>query len=161
VPGSDVSVVAQSLCRCTQRPRRPVVSRDRWSILRALLKRQNIHQISCGVAALLLSSTMACALAPPRVPVSDVTRAEYEQRCALCHGDSGDGRGPQATSLPVPIANWSDSAWQAKVTDDQLRQTILGGGAAAGKSSAMPPNPDLEGTPTLEEIVALIRGFER
>ena len=105
--------------------------------------------------------TMACAQTPPRVPVSDATRAEYAQRCALCHGETGDGRGAHASSLPVPVANWSDPGWQSAVSDDQLRQVIVGGGAALGKSPAMPPNPDLKDKPMLEEMVALIRGFER
>jgi mono/diheme cytochrome c family protein len=85
----------------------------------------------------------------------------YAQRCALCHGDAGDGRGPQAASLPVPVPNWSDPARQVAVSDDQLRQTIVGGGPAVGKSPAMPPNPDLKDKPVLDELVSMIRGFER
>jgi hypothetical protein len=113
------------------------------------------------VAALSLVGTIACAEAPPRVPVSDATRAEYEQRCALCHGERGDGRGAHASSLPVPVANWSNAAWQSRVSDDDLKQAIVGGGVAIGKSASMPPNPDLKSTPMLDEMVALIRGFER
>jgi hypothetical protein len=122
---------------------------------------QDCLPFRCGVAALSLFVTVACTQTPPRVPVTDATRAEYAQRCALCHGETGDGRGPHAFSLPVPVANWSDAAWQSGMSDDQLKQAILGGGAAIGKSPAMPPNPDLKDKPMLEEMVALIRGFER
>jgi hypothetical protein len=118
-------------------------------------------QIDRGVAALSLLGMMACAPSAPPVPVSDTTRAEYDQRCALCHGEQGDGRGSHAASLPVPVANWSDAAWQSRISDDHLRQAILGGGTAVGKSAAMPPNPDFQGKPMLDEMVAMIRGFER
>lgn len=49
-----------------------------------------------------------------------------------------------AAAGPVP---YTDAAWQASVKDDDLRKVIVKGGAAAGKSALMPPNPDLEAKP--------------
>lgn len=124
-----------------------------------MVYRKGFVQCCCGIAVLSLLGGMACAQAPTREPVSDGTRMAYEQRCALCHGVDGDGSGPHAASLPVRPANWTNDTVQ--LSDDQLRRVILDGGAAIGKSSAMPPNPDLQSSRTLDEMVALIRSFDR
>jgi hypothetical protein len=46
------------------------------------------------------------------------------------------------------------------VTDEQIKKTVLYGGAAVGKSPAMPANPDLDGKPELDSLVAIVRGFK-
>ncbi len=78
----------------------------------------------------------------------------------MCHGADGSGTGPAAAALEVKPRNYTDSAWQATVSDDDLAKTIVQGGAATGKSQLMPGNPDLADKPDIvREIVALIRGF--
>ncbi|HET6344418.1 MAG TPA: cytochrome c, partial [Myxococcota bacterium] len=58
--------------------------------------------------------------------------------------------------------NYSDAAWQASITDEQLKKTIVEGGAAVGKSMMMPPNPDLRDKPqVVDELVKIIRGFKK
>jgi cytochrome c1 len=42
--------------------------------------------------------------------------------------------------------------------DDQLQKVIVGGGIALGKSSAMPPNPDLSAD-QISAVIAYIRGL--
>jgi cytochrome c553 len=80
--------------------------------------------------------------------------------CAMCHGVSGAGDGPAAVNLNPKPRNYTDPAWQASVTDDQIRKTILEGGQAVGKSPMMPGQPQLKDQPeVLDNLVKMIRGF--
>ena len=80
--------------------------------------------------------------------------------CATCHGMDGTGNGPAAQSLPTKPRNYTDKAWQASVTDEDLKKTILKGGQAVGKSPMMPGNPQLESQPeVLDGLVKIIRNF--
>ena len=96
--------------------------------------------------------------------VSPVAEAQttFKTICATCHGESGLGNGPAATALNPKPRNYSDKTWQASVTDDQIKQTILMGGAAVGKSPAMPAQPQLKEKPeVVTEMVKIIRTFGR
>jgi mono/diheme cytochrome c family protein len=83
----------------------------------------------------------------------------FTSRCAPCHGESGHGDGPGAAALTPKPRNYTDVAWQRSVKDDDIRKTILYGGAAVGRSPNMPANPDLEGKPELDGLLAIVRGF--
>lgn len=87
-------------------------------------------------------------------------RAMFESICATCHGISGQGNGQAASSLPVKPRNYTDAAWQASVTDDQIKQIIIQGGQAMGKSPLMPANPELaKDTEKLDGLLKIIRAF--
>ncbi len=61
---------------------------------------------------------------------------------------------------PAP-RSLADPAWQASVTDDQIRTIIVRGGAAVGRSPSMPASPDLAGqAQVLDGLVGLIRSFK-
>jgi len=97
------------------------------------------------------------AAAQSKVPVK--ARAEaasiFTDRCAVCHGDNGDGKGPAADSLdPKPI-NFRDAKWQGSVTNEKIAQVIVYGGPAAGLSASMSANPDLKTRP--EVVAALVQ----
>lgn len=80
--------------------------------------------------------------------------------CAQCHGTDGTGNGPAAETLNPKPRNYTDPAWQASTTDDEIKKIIVGGGQAVGKSGMMPPNPQLKDRPDiLDELVQIIRGF--
>lgn len=80
--------------------------------------------------------------------------------CATCHGADGSGNGPAAAALTIKPRNYTDPAWQASVTDEQIKEIILKGGAGVGKSPSMPPTPHLESQPeVLDGLVQMIRGF--
>jgi cytochrome c553 len=80
--------------------------------------------------------------------------------CATCHGKDGTGKGPAAESLNPKPRDYTDAAWQASVTDDQLKETILKGGQAVGKSPMMPGQPQLADHPeVLDGLVKIIRAF--
>jgi len=83
----------------------------------------------------------------------------FQSRCVPCHGASGHGDGPGAVALTPKPRNYTDVAWQRSVKDEDIKKTILYGGAAVGKSPNMPANPDLDGKPELDGLVAIVRGF--
>ena len=84
----------------------------------------------------------------------------FKNVCALCHGESGKGNGTAAVNLETKPRNYTDKAWQATVTDDQIKQIILGGGPSVGKSILMPAQPQLRDKPeVVEGLVRIIRAF--
>ncbi|HTM19945.1 MAG TPA: cytochrome c [Kofleriaceae bacterium] len=85
-------------------------------------------------------------------------QATFTQRCSACHGNEGRGDGPGSTALNPKPRNFHDTYWQKTVTDEQIENTIKVGGAAVGKSPAMPAHPDLGGKP---EVLAGLRGVIR
>lgn len=94
--------------------------------------------------------------------VSPEAQELFTQRCVTCHGADGKGTGPAAASLTPKPRDYTDAAWQSSITDDDLRKVIVKGGAAAGKSALMPPNPDLEAKPAVVDgLVAKIRSFKK
>jgi cytochrome c553 len=84
----------------------------------------------------------------------------FQTVCATCHGMDGTGKGPAAETLNPKPRNYTDPAWQASVTDAQLKETILKGGQGVGKSPMMPGQPQLADHPeVLDELVQIIRTF--
>jgi high-affinity iron transporter len=99
------------------------------------------------------------AVAPIVVSPADPA-AFYAQRCAQCHGDTGQGDGPAGKSLQPWPRSFANKEWQAAATDEQIRAIIVRGGQAVGKSAAMPPAPDLADKPqTVAALVAIVRAF--
>jgi len=82
----------------------------------------------------------------------------FASRCATCHGVTGAGNGPASAGLDPKPRNFHDPVWQGSVTDEHIEQIIQYGGAAVGKSPAMPSNPDLTSKP---EVVAALRAYVR
>lgn len=79
-------------------------------------------------------------------------------RCTPCHGPSGKGDGPASASLNPKPRNWTDKAWQKDTPNEEIEKAIAYGGAAVGKSAAMPANPDLQNKP---EVVTALRNRVR
>ena len=84
----------------------------------------------------------------------------FKTVCAVCHGESGMGNGVGAANLDPKPRNYTDAAWQKSVTDAQIRQIIVYGGAAVGKSAVMPAQPQLAQKPeVVDELVRIVRSF--
>jgi mono/diheme cytochrome c family protein len=91
---------------------------------------------------------------------ASAAEAFFAKRCVECHGATGGGDGRSADSFTPKLNNYNDPAWQASITDDQIKEIILRGGVRLGKSPAMPANPRLRERPeVLDGLVKLIRGF--
>ena len=94
--------------------------------------------------------------------INEQAQLMFASVCATCHGTDGTGNGPGAETLQPKPRNYTDAAWQASVTDEELRKTILKGGQAVGKSPMMPGNPQLEDKPeVLTGLVQIIRNFKK
>src|SRR4051812_34735034 len=72
------------------------------------------------------SQPVVAAAAPPAESAHEI----FKNRCSPCHGPGGRGDGPAAAALNPKPRNYADAAWQNSVTDDQIKKTILYGGAA-------------------------------
>ena len=108
------------------------------------------------------STPKAEAAPKAEAPADPVRQAKkiFESRCAVCHGATGQGDGPGAAALTPPPRNFADQAWQSSADDASIVRVIVEGGAAVGKSSAMPPSADLRSNePVLTELVKMLRGF--
>jgi mono/diheme cytochrome c family protein len=93
-------------------------------------------------------------------PAAEEARTLFNTVCSTCHGKSGTGDGPGAAALNPKPRNYTDKEWQAKTSDDQIRQIILLGGAGVGKSPAMPAQVQLKDKPlVVEELVKIVRSF--
>lgn len=85
----------------------------------------------------------------------------FAGRCTPCHGPTGHGDGAASAGLTPKPANFSEPAWQASVTDEHIEKAIAYGGAAVGKSAAMPPNPDLADKPVIQGLRQHIRSLKK
>jgi mono/diheme cytochrome c family protein len=84
----------------------------------------------------------------------------FKSRCSTCHGMDGRGNGPAAITLNPKPRNYTDPAWQKSVTDDHIREIIVKGGAALGKSPNMLANPDLADKPdVVDALMKKVRSF--
>ena len=98
---------------------------------------------------------------PFREPAKDVACGAFrlhpqEIRLGRAHADARHA----FERLPKP-RSFADVAWQASVTDDQIKKAIVFGGAAVGKSPMMPAQPQLKGNDAmLDGLVQIVRGFK-
>ena len=99
----------------------------------------------------------APATASPADATAEAARI-FSERCTTCHGPAGAGDGPASAGLTPPPRNFQDPAWQESVTDAHIEMIIQFGGAAVGRSPAMPGNPDLMSKP---DVVAALRAHVR
>jgi mono/diheme cytochrome c family protein len=100
------------------------------------------------------------APAPAASSGAQAARRLFDTTCAVCHGANGHGDGVAAAALNPKPRNYSDKAWQASVTDSELRAIIVQGGAAVGKSPTMPGQPMLKAQPeVVDALIAIIRDF--
>lgn len=100
--------------------------------------------------------TMLAATDGQKIPESARTTAAslFGDRCAVCHGPNGDGKGPGAANLNPKPQDFRNRKWQRSVTDEKIAKAIVYGGPAVGLSSSMAANPDLEAQPSV--VAALV-----
>ncbi len=119
-------------------------------------------EVPAASAATAPAPAPAPAAAAVPAGITEASRAEaksiFSMRCATCHGPEGAGDGPGSAGLTPKPRNLQDRSWQASVTDDHVEKIIRYGGAAVGKSPAMPANPDLLAK---NDVVAALREHVR
>ena len=96
---------------------------------------------------------------PAADPVAEAAEI-YQNRCTVCHGETGKGDGAGSAALDPKPRDFTSPDWQGEVTDDHLTKIIVYGGAGVGKAPTMPANPDLDAKPeVVAELVKYIRGL--
>ena len=73
----------------------------------------------------VLSVFVALGLFVSQASADPATERKFRAKCASCHGD--DGKGATEQGKKMGIADMSTKAWQAKFTDDQMKDTIIKG----------------------------------
>lgn len=100
-------------------------------------------------------SAPTAAAAAPAAQAHEI----FATRCTPCHGAEGRGDGVASASLVPKPRNFHDAAWQSSVQDDYLTKIIQYGGAAVGKSAAMPANPDLRDPAVIQALALHVRSL--
>jgi mono/diheme cytochrome c family protein len=103
------------------------------------------------------------AAQPSAATAPDVAKGKeiFSQRCVACHGANGQGDGPASASLNPKPRRFADPEWQKQVTDEYIEKIVKLGGAAVGKSPAMPSNPDLNDPNVVAGLRTIVRGFNQ
>jgi len=126
-----------------------------------------MHSLMTAMIVAVATLTGACGTdgQPPADQDSGSQLSEaremFNAKCARCHGIAGGANGFFSDSLHPRPHNYTSAAWQASVTDDQIREMIVRGGLHMRKSPAMPGFPTLKNRPVLDGLVRLIRGFAK
>ena len=121
-----------------------------------------------GLGLLLLAgSVMAVLAAPPEPPGFRLNgdpvrgRAEYMQRCALCHGETGNGRGKLAASLNPKPVDFTTPGMLAKRSDWELYVVVRDGGPAIGLSPKMLPWGKVMTDQQIRDAAAYVRSLAK
>lgn len=138
----------------------PFVETRRERSIRAQFREPVLFVGSEAVVPAKKAATNAGAEEAIPEPVLKRARQVYQERCAACHGDKGDGNGLGAAYVKPKPRDYTDPEWQKSVTDEELADTIVKGGTAVGKSYMMPANRDLKAKPeVVRGLVWLVRSF--
>jgi high-affinity iron transporter len=104
------AAVAAKLAALPPKPERQALVTEAARLQRAIADKaapEQVANIAHGLAAALLVA-YPVPLAPNKVP--DFTRGAtlFSQNCASCHGEAGDGHGPDAAKLDTPPIAFTD-----------------------------------------------------
>lgn len=85
----------------------------------------------------------------------------YNRYCAVCHGQEGKGDGFNAYNLDPRPRDFSDSTYMGALNDDQILQTISGGGRAVNKSPLMPAYGWTLKKQQIRDLLSYVKTFTR
>ena len=94
---------------------------------------------------------------PPLTGESSRGAALYANYCWTCHGKSGKGDGPIATAYQPRPRDLTDHAYVSGLTDYDLYHVISQGGAAMGRSAAMPAWGQVLTPQDMWDLVSFVR----
>jgi mono/diheme cytochrome c family protein len=114
----------------TVMPRVPMGETTRQLIASYLVQRK--------AAATEPAPAVRAAAPVPRTSSHGDAAVLYRRFCAPCHGVRGKGDGYNARFLPVRPTAHADSSYMSKRSDEDLFDTIAGGGEFVDRSNLMP-----------------------
>ena len=110
--------------------------------------------VVCGVGLCLgVGGTLHAAVGAGHVEAGAVL---YHERCSPCHGMDGKATTPMAQAMAPKPRDHTNGAYMNHILDTHIATVIKNGGAAVGKSSLMPAQPDLAAQ-QLADLVAFVR----
>ena len=88
-------------------------------------------------------------------------KAIYQKECTKCHGDAGAGVGAMGQKLKDKPSDWTKGGGGLKDLDDaKIAESIKKGGAAIGRSKAMPAYPKLSDA-DVQSLVAYVKALKK
>jgi len=114
---------------------------------------------SYGMTEEVQNATHEKPLTINELPEFRVAKGEvlYSRYCSFCHGESGEGDGLNAYSMPVKPRNFNDENVMAQKSDIELEKVILSGGGSQGLSKYMPAFGKTLSTRQVKYLVSFIR----
>ena len=109
--------------------------------------------LTCVATLFIVSAHLNTASA---AGVAQAGKALYDEKCAKCHGRTGDGDGRAGRSLEHKPTAFNDKALMAKESDDRMSKAIRSGGTAIGKSKEMEGFPDLSDQ-QIADLIAYVK----
>lgn len=86
-------------------------------------------------------------------------KSQFEQYCAVCHGQSGEGDGFNAYNLNPKPHSLADSTYMKSLSGEYLSETISFGGKGVNKSVLMPAYQNTLDKTQISNVVAYIETF--
>ncbi len=84
----------------------------------------------------------------------------FDFYCAQCHGLTGKGDGPNVTKdFKTDPRNFTSVADMEKLSDADIKNVVMDGGAAVSKSELMPPWGKTIAEADVDKLVAYVRKF--
>jgi mono/diheme cytochrome c family protein len=106
---------------------------------------------------LFLAMAVLIAAGPQTAIAAPSAADQYAEKCAACHGTTGNGDGPAGQAMSPPPAPFS-TALKGK-SDSWIATVITKGGPAVGMTPAMPPHPTLS-SDQVDALVQYIKGLK-
>ena len=113
-------------------------------------------------SASVVDSTLQIAVAQPVRKVSYEEQQGaflYNKYCVVCHGQEGKGDGFNAFNLDPRPRDLSDSTYMRALSDDQIVQTVNGGGRSVNKSPLMPAYGWTLNRQQIRDVSSYVRTF--
>jgi len=91
--------------------------------------------------ALVAAASLSASVAVAGIDDGDLDegRSVYNQVCATCHGELGDGNGPAGKTLNPPPRDFTAGEFKYGGSDEDIFAVISEGAAAKGGSPLMAP----------------------
>ena len=119
-----------------------------------------IAAVERGVAGHEAEAAADVAAAEPAEPGVFSAATAFNQACAACHGQSGDGNGPAGAALDPQPASFTDPAFWADRDRERIHTVIRDGAASVGGSPLMVPWRNTYDEQQIEALTEYVMGFQ-
>lgn len=121
--------------------------------------------IALGLAACVAAPLAQSSNSPTPAPNADRGMVLFSAYCASCHGEAGRGDGPVAPRLArdfnVKPTDFSQPAWQAGRSDQQLLRIVQSGGRVVHRTAFMPAWGATLNPQQTRDMVAFLRELSK